>query len=436
MSTRSLARRALAWIALAAAVIAVLELGTRAFLWARGDPYDGAAVRAEVARSLDEDIGLAIRKRIVSGVGDDAGRDRSPVARGERFLHPYFGWDTDEGLRNLETSLSAAKERRADVRILLVGGRVAEAIGRDASAIGRIEELLHADARFAGKRIAIWAAGREGFKGPQPVNVLTYALNLGWIPDAVVNVDGFDAVAFGDDNANAGVSPVFPAAEYWSKLALWGTSNRRVIDAALDVRRSQRATERWARAIQTFGLAYSAVLGDLALKRLRDLHGAFAARASAYETLLNDVADRRTLRGPRLDADERDAIESSASAWMECSRCLSALCRGRGIPYVHVLHPALHDAGSKPFSARDVERSRARDSCRESWKRGVELGYPMLREKGAELARLGIAFVDASSMFASTNDEMYVDGCRLGDSGLRALAERIGHELAQRWPAH
>jgi hypothetical protein len=125
--------------------------------------------------------------------------------------------------------------------------------------------------------------------------------------------------------------------------------------------------------------------------------------------------------GPQFRGDLRTAVSRSILAWSECSRMIAELCRGRGIPFVHVLQPTLHDPGSKPATAKELETGKPP----KEWLEAVLVGYPILRERSAELAAAGVDFLDASRVFAEVEGGLYYDSCHFDVEGNRLLAEFI-----------
>ena len=121
-----------------------------------------------------------------------------------RVTHPFLGWENLGGLEqlHLEATRLRSHEFDGDVEILTLGGSVAEMFGQ--YGVPRLEERLRADPRFASKRIYWYRYARGGFKQPQQVNMLTWLLGQGFTPDIVVNLDGFNEVALGMDNAKRG----------------------------------------------------------------------------------------------------------------------------------------------------------------------------------------------------------------------------------------
>jgi len=100
---------------------------------------------------------------------------------------------------------------------------------------------------------------------------------------------------------------------------------------------------------------------------------------------------------------------------------------GRGILYLQVLQPTLHDAGSKPLTRAELESG----SANERWIAGATLGYPFLKQLGAELPAHGVNWLDATGLFAGVREPIYVDVCHYNERGGRMLAEAIGDELAR-----
>jgi lysophospholipase L1-like esterase len=109
---------------------------------------------------------------------------------------------------------------------------------------------------------------------------------------------------------------------------------------------------------------------------------------------------------------------------------LDSICRGRSIPFLHVLQPTLHDPGSKVATAEEIEKG----TLHPRWHEGVVLGYPMLRQAGAELAREGVPFLDLSMLFSDRTDTIYFDGCHFGQKGNELLARRIAAAILETYP--
>ena len=136
--------------------------------------------------------------------------------------------------------------------------------------------------------------------------------------------------------------------------------------------------------------------------------------------------ERRQRGGPDYNADPAAVRLTSAEIWFESSRSLHALCSSRGIRYIHVLQPALHDEGSKIVSPGESEILRERGS-----QESVREGYPLLRELGEELERLGIDFWDATGVFEGRSETLYQDSVHFTGSGQRVFSDALAARLLQ-----
>jgi hypothetical protein len=274
---------------------------------------------------------------------------------------------------------------------------------------------------------------RSGFKEPQQLNFVFYLLGLGLKPDVVLNIDGFNEVALGCDNGASGSHPAYPSTQHWSNLVFWTTSDREALDRVIEMRTTQNALESWGDLFVKWRLERSCLLGKLALRRMYELRRTNLEQSEHYAQYLADTRNPTAMHGPSLKSASREdgtraTVEASVECWKQCSRSLSDICRARGIVYLHVLQPTLHDTGSKPLSAHEIEHGKAS----EAWITGVHLGYPRLREEGRELARLGVDFVDASMIFEKRSVDLYFDCCHFGNSGFELLTQTIAPELARR----
>jgi hypothetical protein len=135
------------------------------------------------------------------------------------------------------------------------------------------------------------------------------------------------------------------------------------------------------------------------------------------------------LRGPGFDpATDGDVHQYLTDVWRRCSIQMARLCRANGIEYYHFLQPNQYVPGSKPMGAE--ERAVA-FNVNHVYRRGVEIGYPLLIAAGPELNREGVRFVDLTQLFAGDIEPAYVDDCcHLDYRGYAVMARRMAQEIA------
>ena len=417
------------------ALLAV-ELGYRGWLASRGEAHDAELMRERIARrveGIDSDPARFARE-----VDAPPGADH--MERG--VTHPYWGWS----FPNLDERFDRHLERfRGDsIEVVVLGGSVAQGFSREGQ--DQLIESLGEDPRFEGREVVVLSLAVGGFKQPQQVGILNYALSRGWRPELVVNLDGFNEVALASQNLlDFEVHPLHPAFFIWGPTATSRPPGREHLDLLVAMRSAQTASVELAATIERWSLASSAVLGTWIERRLARHVGDYNRAYEAYALLLDEDAEGRFLKGPAFlprvpgagappegsAAWFEAAMRAAVDCWSESSITLRSLCEARGIVYVHALQPTLHDEGSKPLTALELETGKTM----ESWVRAVHTGYPLLREAGARLRRDGLLFFDGSQAFAGREVDLYYDSCHFNQHGNEILAHALVDFLLPELPA-
>lgn len=373
------------------------------------------------------------------------------VTAATHLMHPFTGYDKLMAFELVaeEVERQARGEWDAGYEVMIVGGSVSKILCDVGG--GEIERLVSADPRLAGRAVRVICLGSGGFKQPQQVALAAWLFSLGLVPDVLVNIDGFNEVALSMANARGyGVHPLFPSFEHWGKF----------IDAAPlaveNVRVASAIIERRERIQSLCGLALKLRLyrSSLGTKLVREaLQAQQASIGELQEGLKQRLAsDRREiLTGPpmphnriegqivgpdggQLDPDIATrlgfALKIALEGWSRSSRSLAGLCAAHGVHYLHVLQPTLHDPGAKPVTAEELRVGTAGPSNLI----GVLNGYPRLRAGGELLAAEGIAFHDASRLYADEERTIYVDACHVNALGNEALARDVALALLASLP--
>jgi hypothetical protein len=398
-----------------------VELGWRLWLAASGQAYDGAKTRARV-----EQVATQLGRELI-----DYGAGKDKRNRHAHVVHPYTGFASDGLLGTLPRYIERFGKRRAKAYfdVLIVGGSVAGMTSHPLTDI--LPERLdgHLPEGCVGTRVTNLAMG--GIKQPQQTTLTTYLFSRGIRPDAVINIDGFNEVALGNQNGLSGADPVYPSVTHWSYLLSGPPPDREMLDLMLAIREGQNEAVELAATAQRFGLLRSAVTGNMIRRQVEWLGRETAKDLSALNKRIARDAKSST-RGIAIP-EERQAshpnapVRLSVHSWFEASVSLDAMCDARDILYLQVLQPTMHDEGSKRLTAEEL----AAGDGNERWVAGAKAGYPMLREDGAQLRARGVRWLDASMLFAEVDDTVYIDLCHYDERGTRMLAEVITDELVQ-----
>jgi hypothetical protein len=395
---------------------AASEIGMRLWLRARGEPYD----RERTLQRL-EDVASATSAYVPPGASPPKDTDFP------RFLlHPYTGaeaWhDTGGVLEYFRT-----RERPDHYKVLVTGGSVATRLA--SSLRSKLPELMRDDPALAGRKVAVLNYAHASYKQPQQLMRLAYLLSFGYRPDAVVEIDGFNEVTFGPENAGSGGNPLYPAAPVWAAHARrYGPDT---IDEApavariLELRESMHSLAREARRSKLGASCWVGRAWLSRMERLNDESLALQRQLTARSREKQSDSMHRQIDGPDFDPDPKAVMAASVRCWLECADSMQALCAARGIRYVHVLQPTLYDLGSKPMSAEEA----ALPLPSKYWRSGPRDGYPLLRARIDELRARGVRFLDQSRVFAGVTETLYKDTCHLNERGEEIWIERMFPEL-------
>jgi hypothetical protein len=409
-----IAQRALVVAVTLLVALLAAEVGLRVWLWAHGRPYD-AQQATRYLQSLTNPIAAFVPGTVGTTLPDGS---RRPI------LNPYYASEEQHDSGGV---LAHFRERAqpGDYTVLVLGGSVAAFFGLTESEA--IAQELARDPRLAQRRIVVLNGGHAAHKQPQQLNRVALLLSLGFRPDLVVNLDGFNESAIAIENGLGITNPAWPSIPVWGSVVegvTTGSPERMDLMVELwDVRND--AQDLLRRTLDP-GLQHSCLFGRYAVARLHALsrrRAELQQRIGSLESVKTDERMRGQVGGPDCDRDVPALVDLSVRIWGESSRSLRALCESRRIAYLHVLQPALFDTGSKPLSPDETRI----ENPNQAWSIGATLGYPKLRRAGQELAAGGEHFLDASRVFEGIAEQLYQDPVHFSPRGnalLRALVVR------------
>jgi len=351
------------------------------------------------------------------------------VANQPVIIHPYFGYVANPTRAHVNEygfyGQAPIATRGPDVVLVAVlGGSVADQLVKVAGDV--LADSLAQAPRFAGRRVELINLALGGYKQPQQMLVLATLLALGAQFDVVANLDGFNEIDGAKDNQQDGVNPFFPYT--------WNLHSRQAFDASTmlhmakaDLIRARREDlRRWFAGWPVAHSAFLLTLWDFLDQRQEaDLR----AETLALRQALAQEALTPQQSGPAVHFADDDAMYAEyVEVWARASLEMAILCAGYGIEYVHFLQPSQYLPDAKTLTAE--ERQNAYDPDVADTQR-VATAYPMLIERGRDLRRQNVDFVDLTSLFKDEPRSVYGDTCcHLNELGNHRLAEEIGRVIA------
>jgi hypothetical protein len=405
----------------------IAELLFRGGLWIGGHPYDADEGRTAIVAAVTGLNELAALPKEKDELPDPA----TQLFYQRWHAHPFYGFEDYTQLPAVAKD-AAAFARPRDPReytILMVGGSVAWLFHPEGTEA--LKKKLLEDPRLQGRSIRFLNYARPSYKQPQQLMEVAYLFDLGIHPDAVINLDGFNEAAYSWINIKNGTHPAYPDLGIWGHAVASDPNDRSALDLMLDIREMQTEVTDIANFALHWRFHHSSILGRLTLARLGGrVSRAAEARKQYVDNLVTHDA-KSELRGPQVEGGQDAALAIAVRVWVEASRSLQDLCRGRSIFYLHVLQPTLHDNGSKPLDPAEIAGARGNPD----FVNGVHALYPPMRKAGEELRALGVNFLDASMAFADVKAPLYYDACHFKGPGNEIVAARIAEAFLRTLPA-
>ncbi len=387
-------------------VLVLSDTSYRFFLAMQKRPASPQAIRDRIEANFREAWKLP---------SDETGAT-TPSSPASTSLHPFFGFEDKFDLHGTLRYFRRRPVDQNDFVVLVLGGSVG------AIWYNHMRNFVSAALRTQVPeidKVTILSYAHAGYKQPQQLNVFAYLLSLGYKPDLVINIDGFNEVAIGANNAKQGIIPTYPAFFLWGPLHEQ-FQTRDALRIKHDAEEHKNRAMSLARLGLSYGLNYSAILGTALEKAVARLRLKFA---NAYEKFVAEsLGDKRS---PAIGPSYRHGLESgikvSVDSWWRSSVAIKGLCEKWEVQYLHVLQPTLHDKGSKPLT----ESERRTSTMPSSWITGVRIGYPLLRRERSRLEKHNITFLDLSRVFEDVSDTLYYDCCHFSKTGCEIMATEI-----------
>jgi hypothetical protein len=308
------------------------------------------------------------------------------------------------------------------VVVAITGGSVASYFAVNGTK--QLEAELSKDKAFSGKRFLWVNLALGGYKQPQQLMTLAYLLSLGTEYDWVINIDGFNEVALYElENAGNHIFPAFPRS-WHSRIAVTDPITGITKGKLLVIEAERTELARWhSQAPWRYSVVCNLVwdFRDHRLERQ-------AFRLREVYSYSDNPRRPSVVTGPRREFDTpRELYDELAGIWANSSLLMDRLCRGKGMRYYHFLQPNQYVADSKPMGS---DEKRVAIFPNHPYFHGVQIGYPLLIERGQELKRQGVSYHDLTGIFRGHAEAIYTDSCcHYNQTGYDIMANSIARAI-------
>ena len=340
-----------------------------------------------------------------------------PAQRGLRIIHPYYGFTShfpDSPLNAMPPALAQPDT----VLIGLLGGSVARDV------IPYFQQALtqyFADHGLPKEPVVIPLA-YGGMKQPQQLYIASFMLTMGGSFDLIINLDGYNELAFPYDQSTVGIFPFFPYD--WENLVF---VNREEILLAGQIRALRSQLSQLQQAAPASPFRYTALYGILHRYQIQQAETRILQLN--YQLSTQETARSLEQQGPlRPFQDIAQVHQEAIRVWYRSSALLSRLAAAAGGDYYHFLQPSQYIPNSKPLSP---EERRDHYLPSELPRTDYARTYPLLHQFGQDLQQNGVHYFDLAQIFNDHPETLYRDDCcHLNRRGNELLAAAMVQRLA------
>lgn len=315
------------------------------------------------------------------------------------------------------------KKKKNEYVVAIVGGSVASIFANIAEE--QFDGFIRDRLGFKRKVVFVNLA-TGGYKQPQQLFQLQYALLSGFEIDAVLNIDGFNEIALTKQNMLDDANPIFPSIFHMALMSQMNQASipdKRLAELFVEYYETYEHEQVLLSFINTSPFRYSVFLnmaGELWTARNR---GKIKNIKYKTVTVSSDTVSG-VFSGPDV-FEGRNSYDIAARVWLEASRMLNAICRENDLLYIHVLQPNQYVEGSKKLTPTEKKIAINPDN---EWGKAAREGYGRLIADGEILKQDGIPFYDLTMIYKDIPKDVYFDDCcHMNPYGNLLLARRIAH---------
>ena len=334
-----------------------------------------------------------------------------------RISHPYYGFTALSPVSPLN-AMPPPKTNPDTVLIALLGGSVA----RDAAP--HLQQALtqyFTDQGLAKEPVVISLA-YSAMKQPQQLHIAAFMLAMGGNFDIIVNLDGYNELAYSWLNFNKDVFPSFPY-QWENQVSL----TRDEIALAGQIRAARSQLAQLQQTGPTSPFRYTALYGIIHRYQTRQAE----TRILQLNYEMSNLGRARSLeqQGPYVPfRKSSDMRRETVSVWYRSSALLSRLAAAGGADYYHFLQPNQYIPNSKPLSPEELQNYYRPGQVKST---DYPNTYPLFQQFGQALQQRGVPYFDLTQIFNDHPETLYTDECcHLTPRGYQLLAAAMVQRLA------
>lgn len=356
-------------------------------------------------------------------------------------FHPYFGYDglkgslpwgeggptyNDYGVLSTQGHAYPYKKQDGDLVIGICGGSVAEIFANYGEPY--LQTYLQEQHGFTGRVVFINLA-LSGYKQPQQLYYLQYALLSGFEFDIILNLDGFNDLVLARNNMMQQANPLFPSTEHFALMGMLGSLQESPNRKSIALLNSYYLSLNKAIGILRFGNSnpykhsrFVALLTEILSQRSQMVID------HSYEQM---AVFAQELKAPSFSGPPLPGVDNGypVTVWHQASLQMDSVALQYGLTYLHVLQPNQYLEGSKPLT--ENEKKVAYDPTN-AWGQIIRNDYKQMIASGTNLKGKGVAFYDFTDVFQNVNEDLYTDTCcHFNVRGNELLAYKLGQFILE-----
>lgn len=316
-------------------------------------------------------------------------------------VHPFYGqvagrivgFGSDISVeKNFSTVSGMPQDSDAEVKVLVLGGSVASHLSR--YPLSNVPDNLLADElnkRFRTDRFVVYNAAFGGGKQPQQYFKLLYLDFLGFRPDVIINLDGFNEIALPlVENYQRRLNAAYPR-----------SFDELVFSSAYD-----------GSCFETNNYLLSFNSRLPVVEAFKWAFVKYCHEASVQ------VGSNGFVENELFEAEKQVYPQRALKIWEGASNKISDFSFRHSIPYLHFIQPNQHLEGSKPLTKSEQEIS----SKYEPYKSAINRHYGTLSSDSLETKYK----FDYRYLFENEQREAYSDDCcHLNKFGMEMMVEAM-----------